>query len=61
MLADIRKAKATITFAQDLYQDGSIARDLATAFAEQCRAGVKVDILLDSKDRVTHGLTLSKL
>jgi cardiolipin synthase A/B len=47
MLAEIRKAKATITFAQYLYQDGSIARDLAAAFAERCRAGVKAEILLD--------------
>ena len=47
MLAEIRKAKSTITFAQYLYQDGSIARDLAIAFAERCRAGVKAEILLD--------------
>src|SRR5919109_5146137 len=48
MLRDIRRAKATITFAQYLYEDGSIARELAQAFAERCRAGVKADILLDS-------------
>ncbi|MGH7871127.1 MAG: cardiolipin synthase, partial [Candidatus Binatia bacterium] len=48
MLQDIRKAKSTITFAQYLYEDGSIARELAEAFAERCRAGVKADILLDS-------------
>jgi cardiolipin synthase len=48
MLRDIRGAKSTITFAQYLYEDGSIARELAQAFAERCRAGVKVDILLDS-------------
>lgn len=47
MLRDIRRAKSTITFAQYLYEDGSIARELAQAFAERCRAGVKVDILLD--------------
>ena len=47
MLDAIRKAKSTITFAQYLYQDGSIARDLATAFAERCRAGIKAEILLD--------------
>ena len=41
MIAEIRKAKSTITFAQYLYEDGSIARDLAAAFAERCRAGVK--------------------
>jgi cardiolipin synthase len=48
MLRDIRRAKSTITFAQYLYEDGSIARELAQAFAERCRAGVKADILLDS-------------
>jgi cardiolipin synthase A/B len=48
MLREIRKAKSTITFAQYLYEDGSIARELAQAFAERCRAGVKGNILLDS-------------
>jgi cardiolipin synthase A/B len=48
MLRDVASAKATITFAQYLYEDGSIARDLAMAFAERCRAGVKANILLDS-------------
>ena len=48
MLRDIAQAKTSITFAQYLYQDGSIARDLAQAFAERCRAGVKAAILLDS-------------
>jgi cardiolipin synthase len=47
MLREIRKAKSTITFAQYLYEDGSLARELAQAFAERCRAGVKADILLD--------------
>jgi cardiolipin synthase len=47
ILREIRKAKSTITFAQYLYEDGSIARELAQAFAERCRAGVKADILLD--------------
>jgi cardiolipin synthase A/B len=47
MLRDIRNAKSTITFAQYLYEDGSIAHDLAEAFAERCRAGVKASILLD--------------
>jgi cardiolipin synthase len=48
MLRDIRSAKSTINFAQYVYQDGSIAHDLALAFAERCRAGVKANILLDS-------------
>jgi cardiolipin synthase len=48
MLRDIQEAKSTITFAQYLYEDGVIAYDLARAFAERCRAGVKAHILLDS-------------
>lgn len=47
MLDEIRKAKSSITFAQYLYQDGSIAHELARAFADRCRAGVKVNVLLD--------------
>jgi cardiolipin synthase A/B len=47
MLNEIRQAKSSITFAQYLYEDGSIARDLAQAFAERCRAGVNTTILLD--------------
>ncbi len=47
MLRDIRAAKSSITFAQYLYEGGSIARELAQAFAERGRAGVKVNILLD--------------
>ena len=49
MLRDIKAAKATITFAQYLYEPGSIARQFAEAFAERCRAGVAADILLDSQ------------
>jgi phosphatidylserine/phosphatidylglycerophosphate/cardiolipin synthase-like enzyme len=48
ILREIRSAKSTITFAHYFYEDGSIAHELAQAFAERCRAGVKVDILLDS-------------
>jgi len=48
MLRDIRAAKTTITFAQYLYEGGSLAREFAQAFAERCRTGVKAEILLDS-------------
>ncbi|HUD00629.1 MAG TPA: phospholipase D-like domain-containing protein [Candidatus Polarisedimenticolaceae bacterium] len=47
MLRDIKSAKSTITFAQYLYEGGSIGDEFAHAFAERCRAGVKADILLD--------------
>src|SRR5438105_729602 len=48
MLRDISGAKSTITFAQYLYENGSIAGEMAQAFAERCRAGIKTNILLDS-------------
>src|SRR5258706_2537296 len=54
MLRDIKKAKSTITFAQYLYEDGAIARELAGPSAERCRAGVKGQLLLDS-----HGTNTS--
>lgn len=49
MLRDIKAAKFSITFAQYLYEDGSIAYELAEAFADRCRAGVHVHILIDSQ------------
>ena len=48
MLREIRNAKSTITFAQYLFKGGSLANELARAFAERCQAGVKVYLLLDS-------------
>src|SRR6266550_921031 len=47
MLRDIKSAKSTITFAQYLIKDGTLARELAQSFADRCHAGVKVYILLD--------------
>src|SRR3984893_18041307 len=48
MLEAIRGARQTITFANYLYEKGAIAEEIAEAFAERCRAGVKVHILLDA-------------
>ena len=48
MLKAIRGARKSITYAQYLYQDGAIAYELAEAFAERCRAGLSVILLLDS-------------
>ncbi|MPZ77272.1 MAG: cardiolipin synthase [Deltaproteobacteria bacterium] len=48
MLKAIRGARKSITYAQYLYQDGAIAYELAEAFAERCRAGVTVKLLIDS-------------
>ena len=47
MLREIKHAKSTITMAQYLYEDGGIAHEFAEAFADRCRAGVSVNILLD--------------
>jgi cardiolipin synthase A/B len=48
ILEAVRQARTTITYAQYSYGDGLVARELAEAFAERCRAGVGVSILLDS-------------
>jgi cardiolipin synthase A/B len=48
MLEAIRGARQTITFANYLYEQGRIAEEMAEAFAERCRAGVGVSILLDA-------------
>ena len=44
MLAALRGARTTITFANFIYEDG----DIADALAERCRAGVKAHVLLDA-------------
>jgi cardiolipin synthase A/B len=49
MLRDIKTASSTITFAQYLYEAGSISHDFAQAFSDRCRAGVRVHILIDSQ------------
>jgi len=48
LLQAIRGARTSITYAQYLYEGGSIAYEIAEALAERCRAGVQVKILLDS-------------
>jgi cardiolipin synthase len=47
-LAAIRSAKKTITYAQYFYEDGLVAKDIATALADRCKAGVGVNVLLDA-------------
>jgi cardiolipin synthase len=47
MLEAIRSAGRTITYAQYVWEEGPVSRDLAEAFAERCRAGVGVNVLLD--------------
>ncbi len=53
ILRAIRSARTTITYAQYSYEDGQIARDVAEALAERCRAGVKAHVLLDSVGTLT--------
>ncbi|HEX6211312.1 MAG TPA: phospholipase D-like domain-containing protein [Methylomirabilota bacterium] len=48
VLAGIRSAQRTITYAQYYYEEGPVARDIADALAERCRAGVGVNVLLDA-------------
>ncbi len=52
-LAAIRKAKKTINYAQYVFEDGRPAKDIASALAERCRAGVKVNVLLDAVGTLT--------
>jgi cardiolipin synthase A/B len=47
-LAAIRKARTTINYAQYVFEDGMPAKEIAAALAERCRAGVKVNVLLDA-------------
>src|SRR5437867_658534 len=48
MVDAIRGARQTITYAQYFYEDGPVARDIAEALAERCRAGVGASVLLDA-------------
>jgi cardiolipin synthase A/B len=47
-LTAIRSAKRTINYAQYVFEDGEPAKEVAEALAERCRAGVKVNVLLDA-------------
>jgi cardiolipin synthase A/B len=48
MLAAIRGAKRTINLEFYIYWDGEIGRVFAEALAERCRAGVKINVVLDA-------------
>ena len=48
MLQAIGNARKSITYQQYFFEDGAIAHEIAEAFAERCRAGVRVKILIDS-------------
>jgi cardiolipin synthase len=48
MLAAIRGARLSITFANYIWETGAIADEMAAALAERCRAGVGVNVLVDA-------------
>ena len=48
MLAAIRAAKKTITFANFIYEKGDISSEMAHALAERALAGVGVNVLVDA-------------
>jgi cardiolipin synthase A/B len=48
LVEGLRSAKRTISYAQYYYEDGPVARDVAEALADRCRAGVGANVLLDS-------------
>ena len=52
-LAAIRAARSSVTYAQYYYDGGRIGREVAEAFAERCRAGVAVSVLLDGFGALT--------
>ena len=61
MLAAIRAARTTITFANFIYEDGDIAQEMAEALAERCRAGVGVNVLVDAVGSSSMPKPLRKL
>ncbi|HMH51914.1 MAG TPA: phospholipase D-like domain-containing protein [Candidatus Acidoferrum sp.] len=47
LVAAIRAARTSLTYAQYFFEDGPVAEDVTEALAERCRAGVQVHVLLD--------------
>ncbi len=47
MLAEVRKAKKSITFETYIYWSGTIGKEFSDALSERARAGVRVFVLLD--------------
>ena len=48
LVSALSSARRTISYAQYYYEDGPVARDVAEALAERCRAGIGANVLLDS-------------
>jgi cardiolipin synthase len=47
-LAAIRAARGTVNYAQYVFEEGQPSSDIVRALAERCRAGVKVNVLIDA-------------
>ena len=47
LVAAIRAARTSLTYAQYFFEDGPVADDVIGALAERCRAGVPAHVLLD--------------
>jgi cardiolipin synthase len=47
-LAAIRSAKKTINYADYVFEEGQPSLEVSQALAERCRAGVRVNVLLDA-------------
>jgi cardiolipin synthase len=47
LVAAIRTARTSITYAQYFFEEGPVAEDVVGALAERCRAGVPAHVLLD--------------
>ena len=60
-LAAIRSARTSITYSEYFYADGDIAKDIAEALAERCRAGVTANVLLDGFGTLSMPVELVEL
>ena len=47
MLADVKRARKSISFARYVYEKSEVSAEIAHALAERCRAGAAVYLLLD--------------
>jgi cardiolipin synthase A/B len=47
LVAAIRAARTSITYAQYFFEEGPVAEDVIGALAERCRAGIRTHVLLD--------------
>jgi cardiolipin synthase len=60
MLAEIRRARRSVTIEAYIYWNGEVGREFAQALAERARHGVLVKILLDAVGSATIGTEILK-